>query len=158
MQAAEGEILTSEESLERLLEEERATANAPKRLRGRGREVIVTGPMDRYLPTQDSPTHSFSDPDDPPPPPIPSTPSGWDVGAVPSMSKPGPCRGWDVGAVASNSKPGPSRGWDVGTISKSSPMPTRSRPIRGSRPIYLEVSSKESSDQKIKSSPIKGNR
>ena len=59
VQAAEGEILTSEESLARLLEEEQARALAPKRPRGRPKgsgaalaaptDAVQSGPIDKYV-------------------------------------------------------------------------------------------------------------
>ena len=153
VQAAEGEILTSEESLRRLREEDMAAAaNAPRRLRGRGREAeeqftgIVTGPLDQYL--QESPTHS-SDPDDPDSPtqdidpisdPIPSSSvsaHGFRVSAQPSSKpKAGPSRGWDVSAMPSpvsaqpfqpsTSKPKPSTSMPKPSTSK--PKPSTSKP------------------------------
>ena len=59
VQAAEGEILTSEESLARLMEEERVRALAPKRSRGRPKgsgapldaptDAVLSGPIDKYF-------------------------------------------------------------------------------------------------------------
>ena len=58
VQAAEGEILTSEESLARLMEEERVRALAPKRPRGHPKgptpalvptDAVQSGPIDKYV-------------------------------------------------------------------------------------------------------------
>ena len=49
VQAAEGEILTSEESLARLLEEEQARALAPKRRVGRPKGSVKSGPIDKFV-------------------------------------------------------------------------------------------------------------
>ena len=59
VQAVEGEILTSEESLARLMEEERVRALAPKRPRGRPKgsgaaldaptDAVQSGPIDKYV-------------------------------------------------------------------------------------------------------------
>ena len=49
VQAAEGEILTSEESLARLLEEEKARALAPKRRVGRPKGSVKSGPIDKFV-------------------------------------------------------------------------------------------------------------
>ena len=59
VQAAEGEILTSEESLARLLEEEQARALAPKRPRGHPKgsgaalaaptDAVQSGPIDKFV-------------------------------------------------------------------------------------------------------------
>ena len=70
VQAAEGEILTSEESLARLLEEEQARALAPKRPRGRPKvSAVQSGPIDND-PTDDDPSTDDEDPPNRDRPPI----------------------------------------------------------------------------------------
>ena len=171
VQAVEGEVLTSEESLERLREEDRAAVNVAKGLRGRGRgrEEPLAGPIDQYL--QVSPTHSsdHNNPDsptqdiDPYSDPIPSTSRGFSVSAQPSKPKTGPSRGWDVGVMSppaqpSTYKPKPSTAsaWEVSVMSPpaqpstykpkpSTSLPTSPMPTR-SRPSrgatkYVEVPS-----------------